>query len=306
MRFPNIAARAFDRPLLLEPRRGQMFLATLARLIARSDLRMDVDPTSFGGRPMPMAYDDDYAPPMPTSSLPVGITQWERGKQFAAWEGVAVLEVDGTLVNKNGSVGPYCGMTGYDGLRTQVLAAIKDSGIRGIALYVESPGGEVAGCFDLANFVREASAIKPVWAICDGMSASAAYALSSACRRITSSASGLVGSIGVIVAHADFSRMLEKEGIDVTLIHAGAHKADGNPFHPLPAAVRKDIQAEIDSVWDQFAAVVAAGRRMTPASVKKLEARCFLADEARRAGLVDAVMAPDEALAEFAEFLKTF
>ena len=301
MRFPNIAARAFDRPLLLEPRRGQMFLATLARLIARSDLRMEADVE----RPMPMAYDDDYERPMPTSSLPVGITQWERGKQFAAWEGVAVLEVEGTLVNKNGSVGPYCGMTGYDGLRTQVLAAIKDPEIRGIALYVESPGGEVAGCFDLANFVREASAIKPVWAICDGMSASAAYALSSACRRITSSASGLVGSIGVIVAHADFSKMLEKEGIDVTLIYAGAHKADGNPFHPLPAAVRKDIQAEIDSVWDQFAAVVAAGRSLSAAAVKKLEAQCFLADEAKRAGLVDAVMAPDEALAEFAESLKT-
>lgn len=299
MRFANIASRAFDRPLLLEPRRGMAFLSSLAGLIARSDLaaRLDVD------RPMPQAFDDDGEPPPITSSLPIGITQWERGKQFASWEGIAVLEIDGTLVNKNGYVGPACGMTGYDGIRTQIIAAGRDPEVKGIALYIESPGGEVAGCFDLANFIRAVSAEKPVWAICDGMAASAAYALASGCRRVTSSAVGLVGSIGVIVAHADFSRMLAKEGIDVTLIFAGAHKADGNPFEPLPKAVRQDIAAEINTIWGQFADLAAAGRKMTSAAVKKLEARCFLADQAMKASLVDAVMPPDEALAEFAESL---
>lgn len=296
MLYPHIAARAFDRPLLLEPRRGMTFLAALAGMLKRS--RLDSE------RPASMAWDDDDdAPRQRTSSLPVGLTSWEPGKQFAAWQSIAVLEVDGTLVNKNGTVAPYCGMTGYDGLRTQLMAAVQDPSIKGIALYIESPGGEVAGCFDLAAFIREVDAIKPVWAIVDGMAASAAYALSSACRRITSSSVGLVGSIGVIVAHADFSKMFSKQGIDVTLVFAGAHKADGNPYEPLPKDVRADLQAELDTLWTQFAELVASGRKMTPAAVKKLEARCFLAPDAQRAGLVDAIMPPDEALAEFAEQL---
>ena len=298
MRFANIASRAFDRPLLIEARSGMSFLASLAGLIARSDLasRLDVE------RPAPQAFDDDGPAPI-TSSLPIGIVQWEQGKQFAAWEGIAVLEVDGTLVNKNGYVGPACGMTGYDGIRTQLIAAARDPDVKGIALYIESPGGEVAGCFDLANFIRAVSAEKPVWAICDGMAASAAYALASGCQKITSSAVGLVGSIGVIVAHADFSKMLARDGIDVSLIFAGAHKADGNPFEALPKSVRADIQAEIDTLWTQFAELVAAGRKLSPAAVKKLEARCFLADGALKAGLVDTIAAPDEALAMFAESL---
>ena len=80
---------------------------------------------------------------MPTSSLPFGIVQWERGKCYAEVGGIAVLEVDGTLVNKNGYLGPSCGMTGYDGIRTQFTAAMLDPAIKGIALYTESPGGAV-------------------------------------------------------------------------------------------------------------------------------------------------------------------
>lgn len=296
MRYAHVASRAFHRPLLLEPRRGQMFLSTLAGLIQRSALESRLD----GDRPVPAAFDDYESPPR-TSSLPLGIIEWERDKCFAAIDGVAVLEVDGTLVNKNGYVGPACGMTGYDGLRTQVMAALLDPTIHGIALIFESPGGEVAGCFDLANFIRAAAKEKPVWAIVDGLCASAAYALASGCTRITSSSVGLVGSIGVIVAHADFSRMLEKEGIDVTLIFAGAHKADGNPYQPLPKEVRADLQAEITALWGQFADLVAAGRGGSAKAIQALEARCFLAVDAQTARLIDAIQPPDEALAEFIE-----
>ncbi len=298
MRFANIAGRAFDRPLLLHPGHGQTLLAALAGLIARSNLESRLD----GERPQAMAYDDDDRErPMPTSSLPFGLVQWERGKCYAEIDGVAVLEVDGTLVNKNGYLGPSCGMTGYDGIRTQLMAAMVDPTVKGIALYTESPGGEVSGCFDLANFIREAAKQKPIWGIVDGLAASAAYALVSGCTRITSSSVGLVGSIGVIVAHADFSKMLEKDGIDVQLIFAGAHKADGNPFNPLPKEVRATIQAEIDSLWTQFAALVSVGRKISPAAVKALEAQCFLAGEAHGHKLCDDVMPPDEALAEFIE-----
>jgi signal peptide peptidase SppA len=297
MLYPHIAARAFMKPLLLEPRAGLSFLTTLAGLLARADLA--------DRRPRPMAFDDDREPPPRLASLPLGLTRWDAGKAFPQVANVAVIEVDGTLVNKNGALGPDCGMTGYDGIRTQFTAALQDPAVAGIAFYIESPGGEVAGCFDLAEFVLEARGTKPVLALVDGMAASAAYALASACDRIACSSVGLVGSIGVIVAHADFSKMLEKDGVNVSLIFAGARKADGNPFNPLPAAVRASIQAEIDAVWEQFAELVARGRGLTPQAVKKLEADSFLAAEGAKKGLVDVVMSPADALAQFIKNLSS-
>ena len=54
MHFSHIAARAFDRPLLLEPRRGMTILATLAQLIARSNVESRLDTP----RPSRLAMDD--------------------------------------------------------------------------------------------------------------------------------------------------------------------------------------------------------------------------------------------------------
>lgn len=294
MLYPHIAARAFNRPLLLDPRSGLAFLTTLAQLIGKANI---------ADRPPVMAYDDDDGPPKRFASLPFGLTHWEYGKHFPQVANVAVIEVDGTLVNKNGSLGPYCGMTGYDGIRAQFAAALEDPSVKGIALYFNSPGGEVAGCFDLADSVLEARGTKPVLGLVDGMAASAAYALAAACDRIACSSVGLVGSIGVIVAHADMSKMLEKDGVAVSLIYSGKHKADGNPFEPLPEAVRGSIQAEIDQVWGQFCDLVARGRDLSPAAVKKLEADCFLAADGEKAGLVDIIAAPAVALQKFIENL---
>jgi signal peptide peptidase SppA len=295
MFYPHIASRAFHRPLLLEPRSGLAFLTTLAGLLARSSALED--------RPPMQAMDDDEGLRDRTASLPFGLQRWERDKAFPAVKNVALIEVDGTLVNKNGTLGPYCGMTGYDGIRTQIAAALADAEVDGIALYIDSPGCEVAGCFDLADFVFASRGDKPILAIVDGMACSAAYALAAACDRITASSVGLVGSIGVIVAHADWSKALESQGIDVSLIFSGKHKADGNPFEPLPPAVRKTIQAEIDQVWDQFLAQVARGRRLELAKVKATEADTYPAAEAERRGLIDAVMAPADALLGFINLL---
>ena len=301
MHLPRIASRAFHTPLLLEPRSGLVFLSTLANLVARADVMAPLTPRAFDPSVMLRAGDyEDREPAERTASLPLGIETWARDKAFPSVKNVALIEVDGTLVNKNGTLGPNCGMTGYDGIRTQFSAALADSDIEGIALYVDSPGGEVAGCFDLAETILKArGGKKPIVAIVDGMACSAAYALSCACDRVVASSVGLVGSIGVIVAHASFEEALKKEGVDVTLIYAGKHKADGNPFNKLSAEVAESIQQEIDAIAAQFHDLVAKGRGLTSKSVKALEADSFLAKSALDLKLIDAVMSPADALQGF-------
>ena len=56
------------------------------------------------------------------------------------------------------------------------------------------------------------------------------------------------------------SGALDQKGIAVTLIHAGAHKIDANPYQPLPEAVHDQMQRELEVVRFLFAETVAAGR----------------------------------------------
>lgn len=48
-------------------------------------------------------------------------------------------------------------------------------------------------------------------------------------------------------------KALEIAGVDVTLIYAGAHKVDGNPYSQLPGDVRDEFQLSINSTREQFA-----------------------------------------------------
>lgn len=170
------------------------------------------------------------------------------------------------------------------------------------ALEIDSFGGEVAGVFDLADTIRKARTAKPVWAFVAEHAFSAGYALASQADRIVLPRTGAVGSIGIVVMHADLSGQLTDAGVTVTLIHSGAHKVDGNPYTPLPDPVRARIQMEIDGIRTLFAETVAAGRGRSLSAEAALttEAECYRGSDAVAAGLADEVSDPASAFATFA------
>ena len=95
-------------------------------------------------------------------------------------------------------------------------------------------------CIARARCARQ----KPLWAVADGMSASAGYLGGSAADRLYVTGTGYAGSIGVVMRHVDVSGAMAQDGIRVTHIYAGDHKIDGNQFEPLPAAVRADFRRD--------------------------------------------------------------
>lgn len=214
-------------------------------------------------------------------------------KLFPETDGIAVIDIRGTLVQRNG-LDPFSGMTGYDGIAAKLDAAVNDPTIRAIVFDIDSPGGEVAGCFDLADLVYAARDAKPVWAILSEMACSAAFAIASQADRVIVPRTGYVGSVGVVTMHVDWSSAMEKAGGKVTLIHGGATKVDGNPYEPLPDDVRETIQVEIDTLHDMFAQLVARGRGISVGDVMSTEARTYLGPDAVKTGFADAVMAPEE------------
>nr|WP_296643435.1 S49 family peptidase [Roseibaca sp.] len=134
---------------------------------------------------------------------------------------------------------------------------------------------------------------------------SAGYALASQADRILLPRTGAVGSIGVVVLHADMSGQLDQDGVRVTLIHSGRHKVDGNPYQPLPEGVRGDIQREIDVLRFLFAETVAAGRagRLSEDAAMATEAATYLGADAVAAGLADQVTDLTRGFANFRQMI---
>ena len=207
---------------------------------------------------------------------------------------IAVISVSGCLVHGAGYGFSGMAETPYAVIRSAFAAALDADDVDAIALHIDSPGGEVSGCADLADAIYAARGIKPVHAIVDDLAASAAYWIASAADRIVVSRTGMVGSIGVIAFHTDITRALDSAGITVTTLQYGARKSDGAATTPMTSAARQRMQADIDSLGDLFTQTVARNRGIRARDVRGFEAGTFLGRDAVRAGLADAVMSPDE------------
>lgn len=217
--------------------------------------------------------------------------------------GVAVIPIDGTLVHNLGSMDPYSGMTGYDGIINALYQAADDTNVKGILMNFDCPGGEVSGAFDCAEVIDMVSQIKPVASVADETMTSGALLLAVAGSTIYAPSTAAVGSVGVVMAHQERSAMLENAGVNVTLIHAGARKVDGNPFEPLSEEARNRFQGAIDESYELFTGHVAKHRGMSVEDVKKTEAGVYSGQEAKSVGFVDVVMPSHKVIGHFGERL---
>lgn len=280
-RFGHLAQRLFNVPLALHPRKAEVIMGALA-----DRLRIAVVPTAF---------EDDEGDGYDFTGPRRGRDGRGEDRGFDLVGGVAIVPVQGTLVQKNGTLRPWSGMTGYDGIRQSFLTAVTAPDVRAVVLDVDSPGGEVAGCFDLVDEIWAARGEKPIWAILNENAFSAAYAIASAADRIIVPRTGGTGSIGVICMHVDWSEAITEAGLKVTIISYGAKKADGRPELPLSKSALADITADITAMGELFCDTVGRNRRLAVADVQAMEAGTFLGANGVRAGLADSVMAPDAA-----------
>jgi signal peptide peptidase SppA len=275
--YPHLAQRLFNVPLAITPGKVEVIMAALAD-------RMGLAKLLRPSGEVVMLADFDLTGEAEAQNRP-----------YTVCEGVALISIEGTLVQKLGCLHPYSGMTGYDGIRALISMALEDDSVRAIVLMVDSPGGEVAGCFDLVDSIYNARGRKPIWSILAENAYSAAYAIASATDRIIVPRTGGTGSVGVICAHVDFSKALGAAGIEITLITYGDRKADGNEYAPLSKAALERFQADVDTMGDLFVATVARNRNISTAKVRSTQASTYMGAAGVDVGFADAVMAPDEA-----------
>lgn len=290
--YPHVLSRLIHTPLMAHPVKAQIVTSVVLQR-AGIEVNIGVTDAQFG--------------PLQEERLRDQLADWQRlGYEFGdkpylfdRASGTAVIDVIGSLAHRQGIVGASSGVLGYDWIGAQFGAADTDSEVRQIIFDIHSGGGEVSGCFQLAD--RIAAATKTTIALSNEMAFSAAYALAAACDQVMlASDTSAVGSIGVCALHVSYEKWLKNEGIKPTIIKAGAHKDDGNPFEDLPADVLARIQADIDAINDLFVARVANWRGVSENSVRAMNADEFRGRLALGAGLADAIASPEEITAALA------
>lgn len=279
----HIADRVLGRPLLIHPGKAEVILHVLE------------------GR---IALDGALPPLSPDASRFIGTRQRPDGSSSmsAATNGVALVPIIGSLVNRGAWIGANSGLTSYEGLAAQFRELAADDNIHTVVLDMDSSGGEATGMFAAAQAIAQLAKQKQVIAVVNDVAASAAYGMASQAHEIVVSPTSVVGSIGVVLMHMDRSAELEKKGVAVSLIHAGAHKVDGHPLAgPLSDSVRASLQRDVDAFYDQFVGLVGQGRgsRLTADQARDTEARVFIGKEAVRRGLADRVASLDDVLSAF-------
>ncbi len=274
MNLPHLAQRLFNVPLIIHPLKAEVVMAALSERFGISHIKSAA------------AWGDDEVDSFSRKASETG---------YDVIEGIAVIPIQGTLVQKLGTLRPFSGMTGYDGIRQSFLTALYDPEVKGICLDIDSPGGEVAGCFDLVDTIYHARGTKPVHAILTENAYSAAYALASAADCICVPRTGGVGSVGVIVMHVDWEQKIKEDGLRVTIITYGERKYEGNPYVKLSEQAQQAIQKDVDTIGQLFVATVARNRGIAKKIVQDTQAACFMAAEGVRIGLADHVITPDAA-----------
>lgn len=281
-----LLARFDGKPFLVAPEMQSVFEACLSQANA---LLVKIEGDASKPR---MAADEDefwYAK-----------DDWRASfRPYNVKDGILQIPVKGVLLHDF----PYAlgsWATGYDYIWRAFQRGMGDFNVRGIALVEDSPGGEVAGNFDLVDKMFAMRGNKPVRAYAMESAYSAAYSIASVADTITVSRTGGVGSIGVVTAHVDYSKAMDERGVKVTFIHFGKHKVDGNAYEPLPDDVKSRMQERIDELGQVFVATVARNRGMDEQAVRDTEALCFTASQAVSNGLADQIGSFEDAIAAFA------
>ena len=220
--------------------------------------------------------------------------------QASTTNGVYHLPILGSMVHRGGSLDALSGIQSYQSIRANLEAALEDPNVKGIMLEFDSPGGSVAGAFDLRDFIMEAKEKKPIYAYARDTMASAAYLIGSAATKVYTSQTGSIGSIGVVAMHIDQSERNKQQGIKPTFIHAGSMKTAGNPHEPLEGEALSYLQESVNASYDMFVDAVAEARGLDDQAIRDTEARVYRGQKAVELGLVDGVKPFDAVMEELA------
>lgn len=166
----------------------------------------------------------------------------------------------------------------------------KVSGIDGVVIEWDSPGGDADGSEYTAKVLHEVAKNKPVISVVNSLCASAAYEIASGSTKILlNESTARAGSIGCYMAHIDVSERNQKYGVKITEISKGDLKTAGSSNRPLDDAGHDEIMRIVSAFYSSFLNIVAEYRNLDRDAIEKTIGRSqvFVGQEAIDIGLAD-------------------
>lgn len=203
---------------------------------------------------------------------------------------IAVLKVDGTIQDTGEE--SIWGSEGYNhqNFMKQLDDVKDDTNIKGVVLEVNSPGGGVVESkqiYEKIVLIQKSRGI-PVYVSMGSMAASGGYYISAPADKIFVDEETLTGSIGVIMQSVNYSKLAEKYGVEFETIKTGPYKDIMSGSREMTEGDRKILQSMVDDSYQRFLKVIADGRDMPMAEVKKVaDGRVYNGTQAVDVGLAD-------------------
>ncbi len=241
---------------------------------------------------------------LPSASDPgpmmVSVIRQSRGSHGAVR--LAVIDVDGLLVNQNREGLYDSGENPVAVFREKLEAAAADPGVAAIVLRINSPGGGVTACDILAQEIDsfKAATRKPVVACLMDVATSGAYYLALGADRIVAHPTSITGGIGVIFNHINLQDAMAQLNVTDDSVKAGALIDMGSVTKPLDDQTRQLLQEMADGFRQRFLDRVASRRAGISAADRGMlgDGRVVAGSRALTLHLVDRLGYIEDALAE--------
>ncbi|MDQ5951370.1 MAG: family peptidase [Patescibacteria group bacterium] len=243
------------------------------------------------------------------SSIEVAAREFVTGDKSSDNE-LLIIPISGVIMGEPEPAGDWLtgissGITyGYE-VKEQLAKASQDESIKGIFLYINSPGGTIFGSNAILEGVADykAQTGKPVVAFVSGMAASGGYWASLAADEIIADTGSTIGSIGVIFGPFKYYDSVLSEdggiltggvvteyGIQTTYITGGKYKDLGNPYRQLSPEEITTLQNMVNVSYEQFVSKVAEHRSIDPEIIKnQIGALVYSEQQAKELQLIDGV-----------------
>lgn len=162
----------------------------------------------------------------------------------------------------------------------------KDKRIKGVVIRMNSPGGGVAPSQEIFEAVKAFS--KPVYVSMGSVAASGAYYIACGAKKVFANPGTITGSIGVLMQFANLKKLYQWAKIERYTLKTGKFKDAGSDHRAMTPEEKELFLGMLQDVLDQFRSAVKEGRKMTPASVRKVsDGRIFSGRQAKDLKLVD-------------------
>ena len=203
-----------------------------------------------------------------------------RGK-----DNVAILFADGEIVDGS----DYADIAS-DRFVAEIDKIRKDKTVKSVVLRVNSPGGSVVASEKIRTALKLLMAEKPLVASYGNYAASGGYWISAGAQKIYSDATCLTGSIGVFSMIPEFSKTLDKVGVNIVTVGSNKHSDMFSLMRPFDAEETASMQAYVEDIYTRFVGLVAEGRSLDTQKVDDMaQGRVWVGTDALDLGLVDEI-----------------